>query len=214
MPASKNHLNPGKLPFRMKFLKDGSIRLDKVVNNLDKLAIDFTSILNELGIKHVIISGYVAILFGRNRASEDIDIITEHLEFSKFKKLWDLLYKKFECHNTENAKDAYETYLITDHAIRFCYKGEFIPNIEIKFPKTELDKWTLGNRKKAFLGKNLLFISQLELQVSFKLFLGSEKDIEDAKYIYSLFKGKLDKSLLEDFNRKLKIQHLFNRYLK
>lgn len=198
----------------MEFLKDGSIKLDKVLNSLDKFALDFTSALNELGIKHVIISGYVAILFGRNRASEDIDVIIENLSIGKFRQLWALLNNKFECINTEHANDAYENYLKTKHAIRFSYKGEFIPNVEVKLPKTELDQWTLQKRKKVILNKKPLFISPLELQISFKLFLGSEKDIEDAKYIYSLFKGKLDSCLLEDFNRKLKIQHLFNRYLK
>lgn len=49
---------------------------------------------------------------------------------------------------------------------------------------------------------------------SFKLYLGSEKDIEDAKHIYKLFQDKLDMRLLQEFNRKLKTQVLFNRYLK
>ena len=59
-----------------------------------------------------------------------------------------------------------------------------------------------------------MFISQIELQIPFKLFLGSEKDIEDAKYLYSLLKDKLNMELLNEFNRKLKIVDLFNKYIK
>ena len=50
------------------------IVFEKELNKLDKFVIDFTSILNKLDIRYVIVSGYVAILFGRNRSSEDIDI--------------------------------------------------------------------------------------------------------------------------------------------
>jgi len=43
--------------------------------------------------------------------------------------------------------------------------------------------------------------------------LGSEKDIEDAKHLYKLFKDYLDIDLLDDFNQKLKTKELFKRYL-
>ena len=86
--------------------------------------------------------------------------------------------------------------------------------MEIKFPKTDIDMWTLNNRKEVLVNNNQIFISPLELQIPFKLFLGSEKDIEDAKYLYGLFKNNLDMSLLIKFNRKLNIGGLFNKYLK
>jgi hypothetical protein len=36
----------------------------------------------------VIVSGYVAILLGRARASEDVDVIIPRITFSDFKKLY------------------------------------------------------------------------------------------------------------------------------
>jgi len=192
----------------------GVFSLDKELNSLDVFTLDFCSILEKLNINYVLVSGYVSILFGRNRASEDIDIIVEKLGFDKFKSLWLALYKDFECLNTEIVKEAYDDYLLTAHAIRFSKKGCFIPNMEMKFPKNELDSWTLKNRKRVVLNKKTLYISSLELQISFKLFLGSEKDIEDAKYLYELFKDKLDLKLLYDFNRKLEIGDSFKRYLE
>lgn len=36
--------------------------------------------------RYVLISGYVSILFGRNRSSEDIDMIVEKLDYEKFKE--------------------------------------------------------------------------------------------------------------------------------
>ncbi len=193
---------------------EAGIELEKELNSLDSFVIDFTKILNEHKIKYVVISGYVSILFGRNRSSEDIDLILEKLSFEKFHKLWKSLEKEFDCIITSNAKEAYDDYLNQSHAIRFAIKNEFIPNMEIKFLKTELDLWTLHNRKKVLLNKNKLFISPMELQIPFKLFLGSEKDIEDAKYLYNIFKGNLDAGLLHEFKRKLNIVQMFNKYLK
>ena len=190
------------------------IKFEKELNSLDKFVIDFTTILNELGIKYVIVSGYVSILFGRNRSSEDIDLIIEKISIEKFKRLWDEIQKDFECIITENPINAYEEYLNKQHAIRFSRIGEYIPNIEIKFPKTELDFWTLQNSKEVIFNEHKIFISQIELQIPFKLFLGSEKDIEDAKYLYKIFIDKLDLKLLEEFNRKLKIEEVFNKYIK
>jgi hypothetical protein len=190
------------------------IEFEKELSALDKFVIDFTSILNKLNIKYVIVSGYVSILFGRSRTSEDVDFIVEKLGFDKFTKLWKNVYKEFECINDKNPKHAYNEYLLTNHAIRFSKRDRFIPNIEFKFPKIDLDFWVLDERKEIFLNNHKLFISPLELQIPFKLFLGSEKDIEDARHLYSIFRGKLNLKLLQEFNRKLKIEKLFNKYLK
>lgn len=97
------------------FSKD-KIELKKELNNLDKFTIDFISILNKLKIGYVLISGYVSIIFGRNRASEDIDIFIEKLNIKRFEKLWDELYKQFECLNTEDLKIAYKEYLSNNTA--------------------------------------------------------------------------------------------------
>lgn len=197
----------------IKFVKE-KIELQKELNSLDEFVIDFTNVLTESNSKYVIVSGYVSILFGRSRSSEDIDIILEKLPISKFRLLWQKLQKEFECIITDNPDAAYNEYLLTGHAIRFSRKGAFIPNIEIKFPKVDIDKWTIDNQKEVILNGSTLFISPLELQIPFKLFLGSKKDIEDARHLYNLFKTHLNTSLLDEFNRKLNIKKRFIKYLK
>lgn len=197
----------------IKFSKN-KIELKKELNALDNFVIDFTSVLNRLNVKYVVVSGYVSILFGRSRTSEDIDIIVEKMNKDEFGKLWRELSKGFECIIIHELGKAYDEYLLTGHAIRFARKGTFIPNMEFKFPKVELDEWVLNERKEVSINGNKLFISPLELQISFKLFLGSEKDIEDAKYLYKLFKNEIDTQLLNNFNRKLKIEEAFNKYLR
>jgi hypothetical protein len=190
------------------------IEFEKELNDLDRFTLNFTAILNKLQIKYVVVSGYVSILFGRNRSSEDIDLILEKITPEKFKELWKELSEEFECIISEDCKNSYDYYLSEGYSIRFSKKGKFVPNMEIKFPKTELDKWTLENRIKVLVNDKVLFISKIEVQIPFKLFLGSEKDLEDARYLYEIFKEKIDMSLLKEFNRKLNIEELFNKYLK
>lgn len=196
----------------IKFTKD-TIEFEKEFSSLDNFALDFVSILDRVGIKYVVISGYVSILFGRNRTSEDIDLIAQKTDFAKFSALWNEISKEFECVNASAKEDAYKGYLLTGHALRFSRKGEFIPNIEFKFPKAELDFWTLNNSKKVIVNHKSILISPLELQIPFKLFLGSEKDIEDARHLYGLFKGKINTNLMMEFCRKLKVEGAFRRYL-
>ena len=43
------------------------------------------------------------------------------------------------------------------------------------------------------------------LQIPYKLFLGSEKDIEDARFLFKLFEDKLNIGLLKMFLINLKI---------
>jgi hypothetical protein len=199
----------------MKFeISARQIRMNKVLNEMDNLVIDFTRILNKEKIDHVLVSGYISILFGRSRSSEDIDLIAKKISEKKFSTLWNALSKNFECITTDNPKSAYENYLIKHSAVRFSRKGTFIPNMEFKFPKMDLDNWVVEKAKKVILNGNVIIkISPVELQIPYKLFLGDEKDIEDAKYLYNLFDKKLDQNLLKYFLENLDKEDKFNKYL-
>ena len=202
--------NQPSIPTLMKiyFTKD-RITLNKELNKLDQFVISFTKILNNLKVEYVIVSGYVAILFGRSRSSEDIDLLIEKLDYGRFLTLWKELHKTFECIITSKSEEAYKDYLQTGHSIRFA-KGDWQPNIEIKMPTDPLDDISLNEHITVILNRHTLYISPLELQITYKLYLGSEKDIEDARHLYLIFKEKLDMTLLERFARKLKIQQALN----
>ena len=189
-----------------------NIKISKELGPLDIFVLDFCRHLGS--IKYAIVSGYVAILFGRNRSSEDIDIFIDRLNYAQFQNLWKRLKGEFDCIITDDAKIAFNDYLQKGTAIRFARKGEFIPNMEIKFTKNGLDEWAISKRVSVILNDNKLCISPIELQISFKLFLGSEKDIEDARYLYKIFNNNINIDALLEFNRKLKIEEIFNKYIK
>jgi len=177
------------------------IKIDKELNSLDKFTYNFVNLLNE----YVIVSGYVSIITGRSRATEDIDLLVPQMNFEKFQELWQRVEENgFECINTSNIKEAFE--MLKDHAIRFAKKGTGIPNIKFKIISNEVHEYSFENKIKLFLGDNLFYISPLEMQIAYKLYLGSDKDLEDAKHLYDLFKEKLDEKelnkIVEDFDAK------------
>ncbi len=186
----------------------------KEKNEMDDLVFSFSKILEVLGIKYSIVSGYVAILFGRSRLSEDIDILIENMKYEKFVNLWNELSKDFWCIITDDPKSAYYKYLNNGYAIRFSLKDKIIPNIEIKFPKSEIERWTIENAITTHINGDEIKISSIELQIAFKLYLGSEKDIEDAKYLYSFFEEGIDGNSLEHFIKKFNVENLARRYLQ
>ena len=50
------------------------------------------------------------------------------------------------------------------------------------------------------------------MQIAYKLYLGGEKDIEDAVHIYHIFKERLDKKLLDELIQKLDVKDRAERY--
>ena len=182
------------------------IILGRTLSDLDKFVLDFLGIL-ERHLDYVVVSGYVSILLGRSRATEDVDLLVPEMSEEKFKNLWDDFCKEgFECMNTSNILEALD--MLKGHAIRF-FRGKPLPNIEFKKMKNKLDIYSFKNRWKVKVDGREIYISPIELQIAYKLFLGSGKDLEDAKHLYDLFKERLDKEKLVFFIDKLKVNDKF-----
>jgi len=189
------------------------IILNKKLNNLDSFVLDFVSCLDS----YVIVSGYVSILLGRSRATEDVDLLVPKLGKDDFNNIWKKLHKNgFWCINTPIFEDAFE--MLKEHAIRFA-KKEPVPNIEFKMIKTDFDRYSFENRIKVIINKDILFISPLEMQIAFKLFLaangtdeelGADKDVEDARHLYRLFRDRINKDELLKIADKLNIRKKLN----
>ncbi|RLC80500.1 MAG: hypothetical protein DRI61_05660 [Chloroflexi bacterium] len=179
--------------------KGRDIYLDKELTLYDKLALNFSDVLKKHDVNHVYVSGYVALIFGRSRTSEDIDMLVERMSIGEFQTLWNSLYSTgFYCHNTPDCKTAYNVYLDKKIAIRFSEVGRVIPNVEFKWASNEQHIRALGNNLEVHIPGGSIAISSLETQIAFKLLLGSEKDIEDARYLFELFGEHLNQKALID----------------
>lgn len=183
----------------IRFSKSNIMLDQKEITTLDKLVIKFIKAIGN--VDYVIVSGYIAIFFGRIRGTEDIDILLNKMDRKQIEELHGRLLKSgFEpVNNIEDAKEAYEL-LSEGSSLRYAEKGTWAPNFELKFVKKPLDRQTIDNRiKVTFNTKYSMYMSPIELHVAFKLWLGSDKDYEDARYIYNIFKAYIDVKKLSGF---------------
>lgn len=187
----------------MRFVNKNTIRLDKEINELDKFVYKFIDILKRYA-DYVIISGYVSILLGRSRATEDVDVFMQEIDENLFRKFYEeLKVEGFWCLNSEDAEDIYK-YLDTGLAVRFALENTTVPNFEIKFAKKPLDKESFNDRITTITDLGGVFISDLERQIAFKrYYLKSDKDIEDAKHIEEAFRDYINKEKLDKYKRSL-----------
>jgi hypothetical protein len=170
---------------------------DKHITLLDRFILDFLRVL-EPKTPYVIVSGYVAILFGRSRGTEDVDILIPRLERDIFTVLHDdLLREGYEFLNAEGADGLYDM-ISQKMGIRVAKTGQFIPNIELKFFKDEVDRSVFQKRLEVVLPDTHVFISPIEIQIAYKIHLGSPKDIEDALFLFEIFQGYLDTAQLRE----------------
>lgn len=179
-------------------LKGNRLKFDKELSNLDKLVFRFVEVLDRQRVDYVIVSGYIAILFGRSRQTEDVDLFIEEMPKEQFFLLWGALKEAgFECINAAAPGSAYEEYLKSELAIRFAAKGTKEPNFEVKFPQTKYGHYALKNKLLVELNGEKLNASEPELQIAYKLYSGSDKDFEDALHLYMVFKEHLNMNLLQ-----------------
>lgn len=177
--------------------------INRKINELDRFVLDFVRVIEKQA-DYVIISGYISILLGRARATEDVDMFIKKMPFEEFAKLYEEIKKNgFWCINAEKEEEIYN-YLKDGLAIRFARENKAIPNFEVKFPKNKIDEETFSDCIKVTLKEGEIKISSLERQIAFKrYYLKSDKDIEDAMHIEEVFKEKIDNKKIEELKKEI-----------
>ncbi|MFH1294764.1 MAG: hypothetical protein ABIH90_02370 [Candidatus Aenigmatarchaeota archaeon] len=177
---------------------DQQIELRKETNVIDDFVTDMASIVSA-HFRYAIVSGYIPILFGKIRATEDIDFFIDAADVVKFPKFCEEFSRKgYYILNAASVNDALALLKAGD-AIRVAENGHFAPNAEIKIAKDVWGKRALNERLKISINSKSIYIGKIEQGIAYKLYLGSRKDIDDACHMYLLFTGlgKLDKKRLE-----------------
>ena len=178
--------------------------VDRTPSELDEIVLEFTEILDEEGIEYAIVSGYVAILTGRSRATEDIDIVTERLSEERTMALANRLREAGYWGATMPLEELFDT-LDDNLRQRIAEEETMIPNVELWFVKNDFERTVLEDPLIAHIGGQEIAISPIELQIAYKLFLSAEKDFEDALHLYQVFEGQLDEDRLQTYVTELEV---------
>lgn len=189
-------------------LVDDTLVVDRAPNALDELAIRFTELLDELGIDHVYVSGYVAVLAGRSRATEDIDVLLERVDAATIESLVDRLDAAGFWGPAMPLDRMAE--LLEDN-IWVAVDGEMVPHLEVKYVDDRFDRASLADRLTAQIGGAELPVGPFELQIVYKLWLGTQTDFEDALHLYTLFEESLSIADLERWIDDLGVEEAYER---
>jgi hypothetical protein len=175
---------------------------DKTI--LDKFVIDFVNIIDKYT-KYIIVSGFVAIAHGRSRATEDIDMIIERMLKGDFINMHNSLYNAgFVCIQPDDPTEIYDNYLTKGDSIRYVRKDEFVPEMEIKFAKDELDEQQIKERQKLELTGLDVYFSSIEMNIAFKEeYLKTDKDLEDARHLRIIYSEDIDENRINKIKEKI-----------
>jgi hypothetical protein len=175
-------------------------------NILDKFCEQFCKIV-EKHTKYIIVSGFVAISSGRTRATEDIDMIIKELDITSFTKLHKELVKEgFVCVQSDSAETTFE-YLKEKSPVRYTWKNEPLPEMEIKFAKDLLDEYQIKNKVKLPLTGLDIWFSSINVNIAFKEeLLKSDKDMKDAEHLRKVYPELVNEGEIE------KVKELIKRF--
>jgi len=178
----------------------------------DDMAFRFARVLDEAGVRYAVVAQYIAILFGRPGGTDDIDFIVEQIDEERFAELCRKALEhgfslmQGDISSEESVRRVYRSYLAEGLSIRFMYRDVVVPNVELRMVRSSIDRYVLEHSIAVEVnGKYVVKISPLEPQIAYKLYLGSEKDIEDATFLYTLFREALNRAELEKWCRELNV---------
>ena len=191
----------------MEWLDTKTIKLDKELSDLDYFVLKICSIIGK-HCNYVLVSGYVAIFFGRTRTTEDVDMFIEKISKEKFSALYkELQVEGFWAINANSEEELFSMLHDDKLAIRFAERGRAVPNMEVKFVRDLLDAIALSDKIKVITKKGELYVSSIPMQVAYKRYvLQTSKDLEDARHLQGMFNVKDEtiknyKSLFKQYGR-------------
>ena len=191
-------------------LRNGTLLVEREPNQLDELAVGFSGILDRFDIEHVFVAGYVSILAGRARSTEDIDVLIERIDGETADELVGTLEEEGFWGPAMPLASMYEMLDAGDN-IWVAPDDRIAPHLEVKFARDEFDRAALENHITARIGGEVIPIGPLELPIAYKLYLGARTDVEDAVHLYALFEESLSVSRLEEWVRRLGVQEEYER---
>jgi len=191
-------------------LRNGTLVVERGPNQLDELAIEFSKILDRFDIEHVYVAGYVSILAGRARSTEDVDVLIERIDEGTADELAETLDEERFWGPAMPLSSMYEMLENGDN-IWVAPEDQITPHLEVKFARDEFDRASLESAITARIGDEAVPIGPFELQIAYKLYLGAQKDVEDAVHLYTLFERSLSVARLEEWVTRLDVETEYER---
>lgn len=188
-------------------LNDGVLTIEKEVSTLDERTFEFLDVLESVGIDYVVVSGYLLLLTGRNRMTEDVDVI---LAVSRRSEL-----EAFAGRLAENGYVATPPPIerlaefIQDSHVDVSKEGTRVPSFDLSLADTEIERLALEDSLTVAFAGRTIPVCPLEQQIAYKLYLAGDPrewkgtDFEDALHLYRVFGEQLNREEIEAYVHEL-----------
>ena len=104
-----------------------------------------------------------------------------------------------------NSPEELYDYLKDKLSIRYTFKDEPLPEMEVKFAKDELDDFQLKNRVKLPLTGLDVWFGSINMNIAFKEeLLKSDKDMEDAKHLRIVYSESVNEKEIKEIKTTIK----------
>ncbi len=181
-------------------ITQGIVKLDKELNDIDRFVLEVVTILSAY-VDYVIVSGYVAILFGRARGSEDVDLFIQEMDQEQFRKMHRVFCSNGFDWNSSNPDELYAEYLKTGIPVGVWKKDFPLLRVDMKFPKDASQRLLFADRFKAVISGKALWIASIESTIAYKQQIAkSDKDVLDAKHLLLVF-DEIDQGKIERYKK-------------
>lgn len=170
--------------------------------SLEDILISISKYLNENNVPHVVVGGWAAIAWGRQRTTFDIDLIIDHNKidlssFVRFLKKIDMLIEREDIEIAIKEKSHSSIIYSPKPSLRVNLKGVY----------TIEDKEAILTSKKINITNTTINICSPENLIAHKLKFGSDRYIEDALIVFLVQKSEknIDLRYLTELCEKLSV---------
>ena len=177
------------------------IKISKKITELDELVFKFCKVIEKYT-KYVIVSGYVSILLGEERPTQDVDILISSLSKDTARKMYEELFSRgFEIPG--DFEDFWKILFELKEKIDIFTEKKWY--FDVRCVKTFFDIFSLENRMIVNINGNRVFIAPPEIQIPYKIYLGADKDLKDAAFLYSKLKNIINMKKMETLAKEMGI---------
>lgn len=191
-------------------VNEDRIVIEKRPSTVDELILGVTEVFERHDLDYVVVSGYVAVLLGRSRSTEDIDVLIERPSRETAEAVADDLQDAGYWGCAMPLSELYETFA-DGLPIRIAEDGDRVPNVEAKVVRGDYDRLSLSETVTVVFGDRTLTIVRPELQIAYKLGMSAQRDTEDAQHLYCTLGESLSTEALEGYVRRLGVEDQYDR---
>lgn len=194
--------------------EDGRLVIEKERSTLDERTFEFLDVLDAVDVEYVVVSGYVLLLTGRNRMTEDVDLILAATSRSTLQRLADRLAENGYV-ATPPPIDRLPSFIQQSH-VDVSREGRRVPSFDLSLADTELGRNALEDPLIVRFAGREIPVAPLEQQIAYKLYMAGDPrewkgtDYEDALHLYTLFEERLNTEELETYVRQLDAEVAWN----